>query len=62
MKVNKKNLTEAEAISFMQVSLKLLEDAHYLLGMAFFADYKLQNRADEVRARIDAQVRRVKEK
>lgn len=61
MKVNKKNLTEAEAISLIQVSLKLLEDAHYLLGMAFFSDFKLQNRADEVRARIDAQLRRVKE-
>lgn len=61
MKVNRKNLTEAEAISLIQVSLKLLEDAQHLLGMAFFADFKLQNRADEVRARIDATLRRVKE-
>lgn len=61
MKVNRKNLTEAEAISLIQVSLKLLEDAQHLLGMAFFADFKLQNRSDEVRARIDATLRRVKE-
>lgn len=61
MKVNRKNLTEAEAISLIQVSLKLLEDAQHLLGMAFFADFKLQNRSDEVRARIDAQLRRMKE-
>lgn len=54
MTINGKYYTESEAAAYIQSLLKIISDARSLLGFAFFADYKLQNKADEVITRIDS--------
>ncbi len=54
MMINGKYYTESEAAAYIQSLLKIISDARSLLSMAFYADYKLQNKTDEVIARIDS--------
>ena len=61
MMINGKYYTESEAAAYIQSLLKIISDARSLLSMAFYADYKLQNKTDEVIARIDS-AKAVKEK
>ena len=62
MNINGKYYMDAEAAAYIQSLLHIISDARSLLGFAFFADYKLQNKADEVIARSDATLKAVKEK
>ena len=57
MKINGKYYSESEAAAYFNMLLKLLSDCKPILSMAFFADYKLQNKADELQARIDTVIR-----
>lgn len=53
MNINGKYYSESEAAAYIQHLLRLLSDARSLLSYAFYADYKNQNKSDEVVARID---------
>lgn len=53
MKINDKYYTESEAAAYIQALLRLLSDARLVLSMAFFADYKMQHKADAVMLQID---------
>ena len=57
MKINGKYYSESEAAAYFIMLLKLLSDCKPVLSMAFFADYKIQNKADELQARIDTVIR-----
>lgn len=57
MKINGKFYSESEAAAYFTMLLKLLSDCKPVLSMAFFADYKIQNKADELTARIDTVIR-----
>ena len=57
MKINGKYYSESEAAAYFNMLLKLLSDCKPILSMAFFANYKLQNKADELQARIDTVLR-----
>lgn len=62
MNINGKYYTDTEAAAYIQSLLHMIADARSLLGSAFFADYKLQNKADAVIARMDSTLKAVKEK
>ena len=57
MKINGKYYSESEAAAYFTMLLKLLSDCKPVLSMAFFADYKIQHKADELQARIDTVLR-----
>lgn len=54
MKINGKEYSEPELRAYIDMLLRLLSDSRLLLSSAFFADYKLQNKADAVIFRIDS--------
>lgn len=60
MNINGKYYTDTEAAAYIQSLLHIIADARSLLGYAFFADYHMQNKADEVIARSDAILMEVK--
>lgn len=62
MTINGKYYTDTEATAYIQSLLHMISDARSLLGSAFFADYKLQNKTDAVIARMDCTLKAVKEK
>lgn len=41
--------------------IELLKDARKTLSMAFYADYKIQNKSDEICAKIDKFMYEIKE-
>lgn len=53
MEINGKYYTESEAAAYIKALLHILADARPVLSMAFFADYKLQHKADAVIFQID---------
>ena len=57
MKINGKFYSDSEAAAYFTMLLKLLSDCKPVLSMAFFADYKMQHKADELQARIDTVLR-----
>ena len=61
MKINGKYYSESEAAAYFNMLLKLLSDCKPVLSMAFFCDYKIQNKADELTARIDTVLRSEKQ-
>lgn len=48
MEINGKYYTETEAAAYIKMLLHVLADARPVLSMAFYADYKLQHKADAV--------------
>lgn len=60
MKINNKYYTETEAAAYINMLLHVLADARPVLSMAFYADYKLQHKADAVIFEIDQIMREVK--
>lgn len=53
MEINGKYYTDTEAAAYIKALLHILADARPVLSMAFFADYKLQHKADAVIFQID---------
>ena len=53
MEIKGKYYSESEAAAYINALLHILADARPVLSMAFFADYKLQNKADAVIFSID---------
>lgn len=53
MEINGKYYTESEAAAYIKSLLHILADARPVLSMAFFADYKMQHKADAVIFSID---------
>lgn len=53
MEINGKYYSETEAAAYIQALLNILADARSVLSMAFFADYKMQHKADAVIFSID---------
>lgn len=57
MKINGKEYSEPETAAYINMLLHLLEDARPVLSMAFYADYRTQNKCDSVIFRIDQVLR-----
>lgn len=55
MEINGKEYTdtEAAAAAYIKMLLHILEDARPVLSMAFFADFKMQHKADTIMFEID---------
>lgn len=53
MQINERFYSESEAAAYIQGLLRILSDARPVLSMAFFADYKMQHKADAVMFQID---------
>lgn len=60
MEINGKYYTDTEAAAYINMLLHLLADARPLLSMAFYVDYKMQHKADNVIFRIDQTLRTTK--
>ena len=54
MMINGRYYTETEAAAYINCLLALLTDVRPLLSYAFFADHKLQSKADKLIAQIDS--------
>lgn len=53
MEINGKYYTDTEAAAYIKMLLHILADARPVLSMAFFANYKIQHKADAVIFQID---------
>lgn len=62
MEINGKYYTDTEAAAYIKMLLHILADVRPVLSMAFFADYKLQHKADAAMFQIDTVLKEVKEK
>lgn len=53
MEINGKYYSEPEVAAYIQGLVRILVDVRPVLSMAFFADYHLQHKADEIMFEID---------
>lgn len=60
MEINGKYYSDSEAAVYINALLHILADARPVLSMAFFADFKVQHKADAVIFQIDEILRREK--
>lgn len=60
MEINGKYYTESEAAAYIKALLRILSDARPVLSMAFYADYRMQNKCDSVIFQIDQIMRNEK--
>lgn len=54
MEINGKYYSESEVAAYIQALLRILSDARPVLSIAFFADYKMQHKADTIMFQIDS--------
>lgn len=54
MEINGKYYSDSEAAVYINALLHILADVRPVLSMAFFADYHLQHKADEIMFQIDS--------
>lgn len=53
MQINGKEYSDPELKAYVNMLLRVISDCRPILSMAFFADYKMQHKADAICFQID---------